>query len=516
MRSSSILAVCAVLSFSMPALADTPAASKMAQQIDSRLAQAWQSAGLTPAAPASDAEFLRRVRLDLTGIIPSVIEVREFLKDDDPDKRRRSVDRLLDTRRTPRHATHLATLWKNVMLPEQANVRRFGGDAGFQNWLRGQFLRNVPYDQTVSEVLLATGAANQNSPALFYTALELKPEDIAASTSRIFLGTQIQCAQCHDHPFDHWKQADFWSYAAFFARVKRVRTSPQSVEEVAEGDVKKPGSDEVVPPGFLNGELSPDDDSRTRRERLAGWITSRDNPYLPRATVNRVWALLFGRGLVNPIDDFGDHNPPTHPELLDDLAKYFIETDFDLQQLFRTLTYTQAYQLSSEFTSVSEDDAELFARMSIKTLSAEQLYDCLLEGMRRANATNPTTARLGSGRNDPVKTAFLAKFRAPTQGSTEYQAGIPQSLSLMNGDLIRRATDRNQSDLLRALDAPFFTDERRVEVLFLSTLSRKPTPTEADKFVSYVKSGGVTDDRRAALSDVLWALLNSAEFILNH
>ena len=505
------------------AFAEPVAEREMARRIDERLAEAWEQAGVTPASPTSDGEFLRRVWLDLCGTIPPINHedglsgIRDFLNNSEPDKRERLIDRLLNK---PTHAAHLATIWKNVMLPTDVNVQRFGGDTGFQGWLRGQFADNVPYDKMVNDVLLANGAANQTGPALFYTSLQLKPEDLAASTSRIFLGTQIQCAQCHDHPFDHWTRKDFWGYAAFFARLQQPTGNQQvafQVNDTNSGEVKIPETDETVPPLFLGGETSADVEESNRRQRLAAWLTSSDNPYFAKATVNRVWAMLFGHGFVNPVDDLGKHNQPSHPVLLDELAQYFVATGFDLNCLIRTLTYTQAYQLSSASSSNEEDRPELFARMAIKSLTAEQLYDCLGEAMRqREAAAGSPNSPFGRNQFNQNRQQFLLKFRAPTQGATDYEAGIPQALTLMNGAVIRQGTDLAQSDLLIALDAPFFNDEQRVEVLFLSTISRMPNDEERVKFVEYVKSGGVASERRKALGDVLWALLNSAEFVLNH
>ncbi|MCO6454454.1 MAG: DUF1553 domain-containing protein [Pirellulaceae bacterium] len=506
------------------AIAAPPTSAEMAARVDSMLAERWAQEGLEPAPAASDAEFLRRAWLDLCGMIPPINDgdevsgIRDFLSSTAPDKRARLIEALLAR---PTHAAHLANLWKNVMLPADSNVLRFGGDAGFESWLRGKFADNVPYDQLVSELLLATGQANQTGPALFYTALELKPEELAASTSRIFLGTQIQCAQCHDHPFDHWTRRDFWSYAAFFARLQKPAQPQQvafQVSDAASGEVTLPESDEVIAPAFLGGGSSPDDGPASRRARLAEWLTSADNPYFARATVNRVWGLLFGRGLVDPVDDLGAHNPPSHPELLDALATYFAETGYDLRGLFRTLASTRAYQLSSRSSPGDDQRPELFARMAIKSLTAEQLYDCLSEAMRRRESPQPGQAQFGAVRvADQSRQAFLARFRAPAQGATEYEAGIPQALALMNGANIRQATDLSQSDLLKALDSPVFsTTEQRVEALFLSALSRLPNNDEREKFVEYVDSGGGRGDSRQALSDVLWALLNSAEFVLNH
>lgn len=487
---------------------------KMAARIDGHLARGWKTEGVEPAPSASDAEFLRRAWLDLCGVIPplnhsdGISGIRDFLESTDPAKRAKLIDALLDH---PRHPAHYANIWKDIMLPSDSNVRRFGGDTGFESWLRGQFADNRPYDDLVKDVLLASGNANQVSPALFYTVLELKPEELAASTSRIFLGTQIQCAQCHDHPFDHWTREDFWGYAAFFAQLERTdgRQAFQ-VRDSRTGSVKIPETDEVIEPAFLGGIESPDENGQTRRERLATWLVSKENPYFARATVNRVWALLFGRGIVDPVDDFGSHNRPSHPELLDELAEEFANSGYDLKWLLRSLTGTQAYQRSSASNGTSEDRPELFARMAIKSLTAEQLYDCLAEATRRREGAGSTRGF------DQNRQLFLEKFRAPTQSLTEYEAGIPQALTLMNGNLIRQATNLGQSDLLVAIDAPFFTNEQRVDVLFLSTLSRYPHPQERDQIVKYVEKGGTAGDSQKALGDVLWALLNTAEFLLNH
>jgi hypothetical protein len=495
-----------------------PNPREMVARIDGLLAERCKEEGIRPAAPASDTEFLRRASLDLTGVIPTVQEVRAFLADASLDKRARLIERLLAK---PNHATHFANIWRNVMLPSDANVVQFGQDGGFNNWLRGQFADNVPYDKVVTELLVTSGNAQQTGPALFYTALQLKPEELAASTSRIFLGVQIQCAQCHNHPFDHWTRKDFWGYAAFFARLQRPAGNQQFVFQVNDGDrgeVKLPESEEVVPPKYLGGAASPDEGPQNRRVRLATWLTSGDNPYFARAAVNRVWATLFGRGIVQPADDLGDHNPPSHPELLDELSRYFVQTGFDVRNLIRTLAATRAYQLSSESTEETPDRPELFARMAIKSLSAEQLYDCLIEAMRKRVGVNPQGGQIVAFRGgfDANRQSFLAKFRAPTQGATEFEAGIPQALTLMNGRLVREATDLANSDILVALDAPFFNDEERVETLFLSTLSRLPSSDERGKFAAHAQKAASAGQRRKGLSDILWALLNSAEFALNH
>jgi hypothetical protein len=282
------------------------------------------------------------------------------------------------------------------------------------------------------------------------------------------------------------------------------------VNDANMGNVTIPDTEEVIPPTFLGGGESLDGGELTRRQRLANWMISAENPYFAKATVNRAWSLLFGRGIVDPVDDFGGHNPASHPELLEELTRWFVESGYDLRKLLRTLAQTEAYQRSSQSTEADVPRPELFARMAIKSMSAEQLYDCLAEATRRRELSG-----IGQG-FDQNQQAFLARFRAPTQSATEFEAGIPQALTLMNGAIIRQATDLGQSDLLVGLSAPFFTHEKRVEVLFLSTLSRFPTEEERAKFGEYVKQAGSQANTQKALGDILWALLNSAEFVLNH
>jgi hypothetical protein len=348
--------------------------------------------------------------------------------------------------------------------------------------------------------------------------LQFKPEELAANTSRIFLGVQIQCAQCHDHPMNNWKQKDFWGYAAFFARVRQpqMRARTATVVEATTGEVKLPDTETVVLPKFLDSQQSRGEDDGSRRRPLAIWLASGSNSYFARATVNRVWAQLFGRGLVEPVDDLGTHNPPSHPQLLNELSDGFVESGFDLRQLYRVLANTRAYQLTSETDEAgAKTPPELFARMAIKNLTAGQLYDALARATLRRDADG-MPGQIANRLDDAQRQLFVARFRSPTSRPTEFQSGIPQALTLMNGAAVSNATELMQSPILQSLDAPFFTPEQRVDVLFLATLSRPPLADERESFVDYVSHPTTGSSSQRALSDVLWALLNSAEFTLNH
>lgn len=490
--------------------------AEMIARVDAILAARWAEAGVAPAPPTTDAEFLRRAYLDLTGVIPKVADVRAFLADTRPDKRARLVERLLAT---PGHATHMANTWRNIMLPGNVSIEQIQNVVGVQNWLREQFVDNKRYDRVVGDLVVATGGGT-TGPALYYTAMELQPEKLAASTARIFLGLQIDCAQCHDHPFDHWKQADFWGYAAFFAQLQQPTMMapgvPVRLVDLDRGEVKLPDTDEVVAPRYPGGDAVPPTDAGSRRQQLAIWMASRENPYLPRAAVNRVWAHLFGRGLIEPVDDLRRDNPASHPELFDELTEYFVRTEFDLREMLGMLASTRAYQLSSRVTD-QPPPPELFAAMAIKPLTAEQLYDSLERALLRTNQENGPFGVLGAGLFNPRRQAFVGKMQSQSRSATEYSGGVLQALTLMNGNDAAEASTATQSGLLAALDTPFFSDEERLQILFLSTLSRMPGAEEQVELGQYVRGNGDSAGSSAeALSDVLWALLNSAEFALNH
>lgn len=490
---------------------------EMTQRVDELMQRLWERNGISPVAGCSDLEFLRRVYLDLTGRVPTVSEVREFMRDTSAGRRERLVEQLL-TRRD--YATHLAAVWRRFLLPEGIDLSQYGGAASFEQWLTDHFRENTPYDRVVRELLLAEGRLSESGPILFYTALKLEPERLASQTSRAFLGIRLECAQCHDHFFDNrWKQKDFWGYAAFFARISRPQGKMEMVSPVLQvkdsnrGDVTLPDDDEIIPPRYpLGATLTELDPSSSRRQELADWMTAPDNPHFSRATVNRVWAHLFGRGIVEPVDDMRSDNPPIAPEVLDELAGYFVASGFDLRDLFRVIVLSKTYQLSSSAPDDEPSRALHFAQMNIKSFTAEQLYDSIAVATRLEAPTAEDGSLMRSA--NVSRQSFLEQFRAPPGHTTDYQSGIPQALTLMNGGLIQGATGLKSSGILRSLEAPFFSDEQRVETLFLATLSRPPDDVERQTMLEYLTAPGT--DRNERLSDILWALLNTAEFTLNH
>lgn len=494
---------------------------KLVTHIDSLLEILWQKNGIEPTVPAGETELLRRVYLDLAGRTPTVHEVRSYVNDSSPDRYERLVDQLLSS---PDHASHLATVWRKVLIPEGIDLTRFGGVEEFDKWLAAEFAAGKPYDEIVSSLLLAEGRLSNSGPLLFYTALKLDPDQIASRTARIFLGMRLECATCHDHPFEPWKQTDFWGYAAFFAQISRPRGKLEQasrvmrVADIDHGEVMLPDSEQVISPQFLDGtSLDAYGDDLSRREQFVRWLTDPANPYFARATANRVWGQLFGKGITDPVDNFGVQHKPKIPELIDLLAGHLIASDFQLSELLRAIVHSKAYRLSSGAENVDPQRLEWFAQMQVKMLTAEQIYDCIAVAtlLDSGGAQDPNNFNLARFSN-PAREAFLQQFSTPAGSMTDYQAGIPQALTLMNGSLIAGATGISSSGLLKSLEAPFFNNRERVEVLYMATLSRPPQPSEWEVLEQYLplETGGA--ELRDGLADLLWVLLNSAEFTMNH
>lgn len=503
-------------------------AAVLASRIDQMLAAAWASKGIAPAAPATDSEFLRRVYLDLIGRIPTVAEARAFLADSRADKRRRLVADLLAR---PAYARHFTTVWRHLLLPEaDTSIQARFLSPGFETWLRDQFSRNAPYDQVVRDLLTApVDQANNRafgdgsaSPVAFYLAKEAKAENLASASARVFLGLRLECAQCHDHPFSTWTRDQFWELAAFFAGIRAQDrgngfVTPEK-EVLDRRELLIPGTERVVQATFPDGGEPQWQFKVGPRQTLANWITAKGNPYFARATANRVWAHLFGTGLVEPIDEMvgGQDTVVHHAELLNELAKAFADHQFDLKFLLEAIVSTRAYQLTSRGR---EPQAPLFSRHPLRGLTGEQLFDSLAiaTGQPDAEAENPFVIFQGGS----ARTEFLTRFGQQTNRPTEHETSIIQALTLMNGQIVGQATDPTRSLLLSAaLEAPFLSERSRIETIYLATLSRQPTPSEMERAVAFVKkaaAGGEPQKRRdEAVADVFWSLLNSTEFVFNH
>jgi hypothetical protein len=504
----------------------------LAHKIDQILANRWAEAKVEPVARADDAEFLRRAYLDLTGRIPSVEETRSFLDDKAADKRAQLVDRLVTG---PRYATHFTNVWRARLLPEAGNnfqVRL--QQPSFETWLHKQLARNAGYDQMVRDLLTApvggggalgfAAIAGEPGPLTYYIAKELKPENLAASTARQFLGVSVECAQCHNHPFAEWKKEQFWGFAAFYSGLKINRQMDFLLpggEDAAKHELTIPGTQTVVQAKFLDGTEPTWKSGTNSRAALADWVTAKENPYFARAAANRMWAYFLGVGLIEPVDEMArGPNKAQASEALDLLATEFAEHHFDLKFLIRTVTATKAYQLSS--AGGTEADPTLFTRMPLRGLTGEQLFDSVVQatGYRDSGGGDDLLSALRGG-NRSARTEFLTKF-APSGRPIDAETSILQALSLMNGKVTVAATTLERSETLAAVtDAPFLTTSQRIETLYLATLGRKPEKKEIDRSVKFVEDAmkdakNPDSARNNALADVFWALLNSTEFALNH
>lgn len=541
--------LCLMLVFSLRAAAAEPdmdkvkvseemkAALKLTAQIDQLVAAHWESRGAKPAPVADDAEFIRRVYLDLAGRIPHISEVRKFLDDKSPDKRVLLIQELLvrmvedKPGPNPNYVNNFTAVWRALMIPQTNNQQfnQFGNQ--LDNWLKARLRENIAYDQMVRDLITSSVGGvnpqggrppgfNPNEPnaLAFFQANEFKPENVAAATSRLFLGVKLECAQCHDHPFAKWKRDQFWEYAAFFSGITPQRGGfAAQRDESGKREIAIPNTDRKAQAKFLDGKEPEWKEGVPTRTTLAEWMTSPDNPFFAKAAVNRLWGHFLGIGLVEPIDEMvGAESVASNTELLDLLAKEFVASKFDVKHMIRAITASKAYQLTSEQTDPSQADPRMLARMNLKGLTPEQLFDSLAmaTGFREQGIPNQ---RLGFGVNS-ARGEFLAKFANHSDKRTEYSTSILQALMLMNGRFTADATDLVRSGTLAGvLDSPFLdTTEKKIETLYLSTLNRKPRAEELAMMVKYVDKDNPSGDSKKALADVLWVLLNSSEFILNH
>lgn len=505
--------------------AGIPNAQSLAAKIDERIELAIASHSVTPSAPANDLEFLRRVTIDLTGRIPTVSEVLQFTADKQPDKKLQLVERLLDR---PRHASHLARVWRDWLVPELATIpeaRQF--QPGFEAWLADRFRERIGYDQIVRDLIAVPlpgtreqaefvfrDAARPNLLA-FYAVKEAQPDKLAATATRAFLSIQLECAQCHAHPFAEWRQEQFWNQAAFFAGIERQGDGLFSplIEDPARRSISPGEGKALVSTAYLFGKDTSVDPARGSRVAFAEWVTAPENPYFARSAVNRVWALLFGIGLVQPIDDFHEKNPASHPEVLNDLAEAYISAGYDIDFLFRVLCQTKAYHRTSTLSSQDVSDPRLFARMLTKGLSADQAWDSLSLAVGWTTTDNEREG--AASENSVERHRFLEQF-APRSWPAEPETSVSQALSLMNGGLLTRATSLEQSPtLIAAIETPGWTDDERLATLYLATLSRPPTEVEMARLQSFLVQGGA-ERRIGRFEDIFWMLLNSSEFRLNH
>lgn len=489
--------------------------SAVATAIDGEIQKRLDVEKVSPVAQADDAEFLRRAFLDLHGVVPSAERAAQFLDSTDADKRAKLVDELLAA---PRFGEYFADVWRKSLISASGNEERVRTDR-FTAWLAERFNADDGWDKIAFDLLTAAGKIEEN-PATAYLVegrFPLTVTDLTDLSSRYFLGVRLNCAQCHDHPFTEMKRSEYWGMAAFFAQIQTpgrskavymagVRDDPKVTMKLMAGSDMIEGF-QLHEPTFLGGETLPAGGSKPHRVALAEWITSPENPYFARAAVNRLWWQFFGRGIVNPVDDMHSANEPSHPELLDLLAREFVASKFDVKFLCRAILNSRTYGRTSRPGEQADREGELFARMSIKVLTAEQLYDSLV-----AVLGPPGKGKGGPDMRFGARHEFGQAFAA--SGDPEplrYDRGIPHVLRMMNSPQF--AGHSVMALATRTADSGRSADEI-VEQLFLTILARRPTAEER----KFVRSQIDTSDASApnVYRELAWALLMSSEFSLNH
>jgi hypothetical protein len=497
-------------------------AAALAQVIDQQVKLRLDAEGVKPSPRCDDAEFIRRVYLDLAGVIPPAERVRAFLESTDPDKRSKLIDELLAN---PLYGKQMSETWTGLLLPRNTNNPRLRSEP-LRSWLEQSFNANKPWDKVVHQLVTASGAQDKNGAVTFFIG-NPGPDKVTDTVCRVLLGVQLQCAQCHNHPFTGWKQNEYWAMAAFFTKVNvapnlnaaaKKGTSPMVSENGGGGKGKRkgifrlPDSAKIVPAKFLQGEQPKLKPSEPMRPVLADWMTSPKNRFFARAMANRMWAHFFGRGLVNPVDDMHDDNDPSHPELLAALAEQFKANAFDVKYLIRAVCNSQTYQRTSRPSEGNEADKQLFSHSAARALSPEQLYDSLTSALGKGPVPRAPVGRKGPmarfGPGGP-RQQFLNFFRIDEGANPlEYQAGIPQALRLMNSAQLGNGASAVAEALEGEPQPPLV-----IERLYIRALSRRPTDAESQRLTEYV---GHQENARTAYGDILWALVNSSEFALNH
>ncbi|MBX3439428.1 MAG: DUF1553 domain-containing protein [Planctomycetaceae bacterium] len=501
----------------------TSAASELSRVIDEHLAQSHHEHGVVAAPLADDAEFLRRASLDLIGRIPTSEEVRTFLGDSHPEKRTSLIDRLLASEE---HAQHFSRTWRGLLLPEANTERQLQYLVpGFEAWLRQRRAEGAGFDQIVRELLTAPITESADRPQMVLTDLraanplafmaskEADPAKLAGAATRLFLGIRLECAECHNHPFDQWSQTQFWNQAAFFAGIQRRGRGAFAplYEDASRRTIPLMNSTETAPVLFLDGSEPVAAPGQSARVALAEWITSPENPYFAQAIANRIWGQLMGTGIVTPVDDMHASNSPSHPELLYVLATSFAESQFDLSVLIRAICTSDAYQRTSRITHESQQDRSSFAAMPVKPLNGEQFFDSL--ALAVGYQPPATGTAVGRGQ-DPARRRFVELFPDHDIGD-DPSTSVAQALALMNGGFVDQAVTPETSRLLGRLTSNTeLSTSERIDELYLSTVSRHASPDEMARLEQYITADEA--DQGRALGDILWMLLNTAEFRWNH
>lgn len=499
--------------------------------VDKHTQKKWQELGIVPSSLSTDEQFLRRVSLDLTGTLPTPLQIKDFMADNSKDKRDKFIDRLLET---PEYSYLFANKWADVLRVKRRNqADRALGTFAFHGWIREAIAKDKPYDQFAREILAATGDESQSPPTVWYKELQ-DPQQFVDDTAQVFLGLRIACAQCHHHPYEKWSQDDYWGLAAFFGRVGRknlqvlggtgnAQGQRQVIFNKSSGTVQNKRTSQPAKIQPLDGEpmeVSSDEDPR---HKLVDWMAGPKNPFFARAVANRYWSHFFGRGIVDPIDDMRVTNPPTNPELLDALAKELVDSKFSLKHLVKVIVKSRTYQLSSAPNEFNKHDKQSFARFYPRRMSAEVLYDAVSMVTKTPAAFGGLpTDKYSPNRaimlpDEAFASYFLDVFGRPQRISAcecerVSEANLAQALHLLNSQEIQDKLTRagGRADVLAKDPRP---DAEKIEELFMWTFARRPTPEHLQIAMEHINRHAM--NKKLAYENLLWALINTKEFVFN-
>ncbi len=483
--------------------------------IDGLVDDKLRKLNIHPAGLCSDSDFLRRAFLDIIGTLPTATEAREFLAATSPNKREELVDSLLHREE---YADFQALKWSDVLRVDRLTLGHKQAYT-YYRWIRQAFARNRPFDEFARDIITATGSLSKNPAANLYKVAK-KPGEAASTISQVFMGVRIECAQCHHHPFDQWSQRDYYGMEAFFTQVNFKSTpSGQVLLPNRATTTRHPRTGDVVQAHALLQEEPGETPDGDRRRLFASWLTAADNKWFARNIVNRIWAQLTGRGIVSPVDDFRLTNPPTNPELLDALATHFVESGFDLHQLIQTITASRTYQLTTTPSAMNEQDEQNYSRALFKRLDAEVRFDmiCQVTGSAEKFDGVPAGSRAIELWDSQVPHYFLSLFGRPVRATAcecerATQPSVGQVLHVLNSPQIHEklSSDAGKPAIL---EASITDDEKLIEEIYLMFYSRFPTTDEQVSVSRYLANA---DNRRKAVEDIAWSLMNTVEFLFNH
>lgn len=476
--------------------------------------------GVPASAVCDDGVFVRRVTIDLAGRLPTPEETEAFMAETDSLKRDRLIDRLLDS---SEYADYFANKWSGVLRNRRRSGNYVRGTYAFHSWIRDSLYENKPYDRFVREILAASGEMGDNPPVAWYREVQTVEQQVE-DAAQLFLGLRIQCARCHHHPFEKWSQRDYYGFSAFFSRVgRKPGTMPEEqriFHQRGAASATNPKTGESVPPTGLDSQPSEVRPEQDPRHALADWLSKPENPFFARALVNRYWKHLFGRGIVDPEDDMRVTNPATNPELLAALADHFIKSGFDLKELLRTICRSSTYQLSSEPNDYNLNDKQNFSRYYPKRLTAE----VLLDSIDSVTASNTSFSGLPAGTravqlpDNGANTYFLTVFGRPEGASAcecerSQEANLAQSLHLLNSAEVQGKLSNGQGRAAQLAQDANRTHEQKVTALYIWAFSRQPIPDEMSVALAHIDRN---ENKQQAYEDILWALINTKEFLFNH